>query len=154
MRRPAASATSWPQAWQVTRGKLREAASDCNAASVQSPGVCADTPRMAGNEPSPIYSALGEDPARQDAIDAFVVSLAERVDDLQDCEARQDLQRLAELARELLSESTHAGYDSLSRSAAAVQVPAREGKAQDARKALIELTDVAHRIRLGHRGAV
>ena len=109
---------------------------------------------MAGDRPRPIYSALSEDPALQDGIDAFVVSLAERVDDLQDCEMRGDMARLAELAEELLLESTKVGYDTLSRCAAAVRGPAREAKTEEVRKALIELTEVAHRVRLGHRGAV
>jgi hypothetical protein len=109
---------------------------------------------MAGDRPRPIYSALCEDPAQQEAIDAFVVALAGRVDDLQDCEARCELARLAQLADQLLAESARVGYDVLSRSAASVSACAREGKPDDARKALIELTEVAHRVRLGHRGAV
>jgi hypothetical protein len=109
---------------------------------------------MAGDRPRPIYSALCEDPAQQAAIDAFVVALAGRVDDLQDCEARCELARLAELAESLLTDSARVGYDVLSRCAAAVCASAREGKPEDARKALIELTEVAHRVRLGHRGAV
>lgn len=109
---------------------------------------------MARDKLRPIFSALVEDPTRLEAIDAFVVALAERVDDLQDCEARADFTRLAELAEELLLESTKVGYDSLSRSAAAVRAPALEQKSKDVRKALIQLTEVAHRVRLGHRGAV
>lgn len=109
---------------------------------------------MAGDRPRPIFSALCEDPAHQDGIDAFVLALAERVDDLQDCDMRGDLVRLAELAEQLLVESAKAGYDSLSRAAAAVRAPAQDGKSEDARKALIELTEMAHRARLGHRGAV
>ncbi len=110
---------------------------------------------MAGQDQlRPIHSALAEDPALQDAIEAFVVELAGRVDDLQDCEARADLPRLAELAKELVLASAKVGYDSLSRCAAAVRGSAREGMAEEARKALIELTEVAQRVRLGHRGAV
>ena len=101
-----------------------------------------------------IHSALAEDPALQDAIEAFVVELAGRVDDLQDCEARADLPRLAELGEKLLLESAKVGYDSLSRCAAAVRSSAIEGTAEGTRKALIELTEVAQRVRLGHRGSV
>ena len=102
----------------------------------------------------PILSAVVEDPAHQDAIDCFVLALAERVDDLQDCEARGDFPRLAELAKELVLESSKVGYDVLSRCAVAVRGPAQEGAAEDVRKALVELTEVAHRVRLGHRGAI
>jgi len=109
---------------------------------------------MAGDRPRPIYSALCEDPSQQEAIDAFVVALAGRVDDLQDCEARCELPRLARLAEELLVESSRVGFETLSRCAASVCASAREGKPDDARKGLIELTEVSHRVRLGHRGAV
>jgi hypothetical protein len=109
---------------------------------------------MAGDRPRPIYSALCEDPAQQEAIDAFVVTLAGRVDDLQDCEARCELPRLAELAEALRLDGARVGYDVLSQCAGAVSASAREGKPDDARKALIELTEVAQRVRLGHRGAV
>lgn len=109
---------------------------------------------MAGERPSPIYSSLCEDPSRQDAIDAFVVGLAERVDDLQDCELRGDLPRLAKLAEELVVEGAKVGYDGLCACASGVRDAAREGHLEDARKALVELTEVAHRVRLGHRGAV
>jgi hypothetical protein len=79
--------------------------------------------------PRPIYSSLADDPAQQDLIDAFVVALAERVDELQDCEARCEFERLRTRAEALGRHS------------------------REARKALIELTEVSQRVRLGHRGA-
>ncbi|MGH0029061.1 MAG: hypothetical protein ACQGVC_04680 [Myxococcota bacterium] len=110
---------------------------------------------MAGQErPRPIYSSLAEDPALQDAIDAFVVRLAERVDELQDCEARGDFRQLAQRAEELLLESTKVGYDGLSRCAAAARSAGQDRNGEAARKAIVELTEVAQRVRLGHRGAV
>jgi hypothetical protein len=109
---------------------------------------------MAGDRPRPIFSSLCEDPANQEAIDAFVVALAARVDDLQDLEARCELPRLGELAETLRVDSDRVGFDLLSRCAASVCASAREGRPEDARKALVDLTEVAHRIRLGHRGAV
>lgn len=109
---------------------------------------------MEADRPRPIYSALAEDPAFQDAIDAFVVELAGRVDDLQDCEARGDFARLGELSGALGLDSERVGYESLARCAASVRAAAAERKPEDARKALVELTEVAQRVRLGHRGAV
>ena len=106
------------------------------------------------DRPRPIYSSLCEDPALQDAIDAFVVMLAERVDDLQDCEARGDFERLAELAEALLRDSRRVGYDVLATGAAAIRRAALERNGEEARKAVLELTEVAQRVRLGHRGAV
>lgn len=105
------------------------------------------------DRPRPIYSTLGEDPAHQGAIDRFVLGLAERVDELQDCDLRGDWARLAELAASLHEDGTRTGYDILARCAAAVCGSARERHPNDARKALIELTEVAQRVRLGHRGA-
>ncbi len=109
---------------------------------------------MPGNRPRPILSALAEDPALQDGIDAFVLELAGHIDDLQDCELRGDLAGLAELAEELLRRSAKSGYDGLSRCLSVVRFAAREGSIEEARKALVELTEMAHRVRLGHRGSV
>jgi hypothetical protein len=80
----------------------------------------------------PIYSTLAEDPAAGEAIDAFVVELAERVDELQDLEMRKELAQLS----------------------SRVESACLERSSGDARRALVELTELARRIRLGHRGAV
>lgn len=123
--------------------------------AVQSGRARTDRPCMAGQDrPRPIFSSLSEDPALQDGIDAFVVVLAERVDELQDCEARGDLPGLARLCDQLLLESAKVGFDSLSRCAAATKAAAEEQDAEAARKAIVELTEVAQRVRSGHRGSV
>jgi hypothetical protein len=112
----------------------------------------ADTRRME-DRPRPILSALAAEPTLASAIEAFVVALAERVDELQDCEAQGTLPRLAELASELSREATQVGYGPLASWADAVALACAERNSQDARKALLELTEVATRVRLGHRGA-
>jgi hypothetical protein len=110
---------------------------------------------MAGQErPRPIYSSLCEDPTMQDAIDSFVVVLAERVDELQDCEARGDLRGLAELATALEREGSRVGYEGLAACAASARQSAADRNAEETHKALIELTELAQRVRLGHRGSV
>jgi hypothetical protein len=106
------------------------------------------------DRPRPIHSALGEDPSLAAAIEAFVVGLAERIDELQDCEAQGTLTALAERAAALAADATRIGYKPLAEWAEAVGRAAVERNAQDARKALLELTEVAYRVRLGHRGAV
>jgi len=106
------------------------------------------------DRPRPIHSALVEDPAHTAAIEAFVVALAERIDELQDCEAQGTLARLAERAAALAADATRIGYKPIAEWAEAVQRAGLEQNAQDARKALLELTEVAYRVRLGHRGAV
>lgn len=110
---------------------------------------------MSGQDrPRPIYSSLCEDPALQDAIDAFVVVLAERVDELQDCEARSDFDRLGQLAVALQEASRRVGYEGLAACAEAALGAARARSAEETRKAVVELTEIAQRVRLGHRGAV
>ena len=90
----------------------------------------------------------------QEPIDAFVVGLAERVDDLQDCEARGDLAQLAELAGDLERAGTRVGYESVAACAASARAAASERNGEETHKALVELTELAQRVRLGHRGAV
>jgi hypothetical protein len=106
------------------------------------------------DRPRPIHSSLGEDASRAPEIEAFVVGLAERVDELQDCEAQGAMARLAERAGLLAAEALRVGYAPLAEWAEAVARCGAERNAQDARKALLELTEVAYRVRLGHRGSV
>jgi len=102
----------------------------------------------------PIHSRLADDPAHADAVDAFVLALAHRVDDLQDLEARGDLKALAEQARALGEDAGRTGYPALEDCAAQVHVAAREESVELTRKALVALTDVARRVRQGHRGSL
>jgi len=101
-----------------------------------------------------IYSTLADDPAQGDVIDAFVVTLAERIDTLQDLDSHSELTELAANASELSLDAAKAGFASLSRGAAGVADAAGEGGRATSHKALVELTEIARRIRLGHRGAV
>lgn len=102
----------------------------------------------------PIFSAYADDPASSTRVDGFVIALAERVDELQDCELRGKLGELQSLTAKLALESSGAGYDSLASCAEAVQSACRDGVGEAIRKGLEELTEIARRIRLGHRGAV
>src|SRR5262245_21185381 len=106
------------------------------------------------DRPRPIHSALVEDPSQTAAIEAFVIALAERIDELQDCEAQGTLPQLAERAAALAADALRIGYKPLAEWAEAVQRASLERNEKDARKALLELTEVAYRVRLGHRGAV
>ena len=108
---------------------------------------------MSGPE-GPIHSALDDDPAHADAIDRFVFGLAEQIDGLQDQEAHGDLRALAERAAQLAEAARETGYPPLVRSADEVARAGRQGNAELAYKALVELTDVARRVRQGHRGAL
>lgn len=103
--------------------------------------------------PKPIYSSHEDDPELRDPINDFVIGLAERVDLLQDAEATNNLTELGRLCAELSAISQRLGYDPLVEAARRVDGAARDNKREDARLALENLTDVSHRIRLGHRGA-
>ena len=109
---------------------------------------------MSAAKHSPIFSTLADDPKAGDEIDAFVVALAERVDEIQDCEARADHAELAERAALLSAQSTRVGYEPLASAAKAVGGAALEGDEESAHKAVVELTELSQRVRLGHRGAL
>ena len=102
----------------------------------------------------PIHSSLEDDPSHAEAIEAFVVALAERVDALQDTEASGDWPRLVTKLGELSSGAEQVGYPELAQCAEEAARAARERHRELAHKALIVLTDVAHRIRRAHRGAL
>jgi hypothetical protein len=102
----------------------------------------------------PIYSAKCDDAAMGEDIEAFVVTLAERVDELQDAEYKSDFETLGALAHVLRCRADELGFGSLAASAAAVEACARPGDVDEIREVLVDLTEIARRIRLGHRGAV
>jgi hypothetical protein len=108
---------------------------------------------MRDDKDTPIYSRLIDDPAAEHAIDAFVIGLAEQVDALQDCEARNALADLLALVDRLARDAECTGFDALVRAAHGIREACRADAAEEARKALVELTELARRIRLGHRGA-
>ena len=102
---------------------------------------------------SAIRSFLEDDPELADDIGAFVVSLAERVDQLQDSEAAAQWEPLYDASVSLAREADRCGFPGLSQIARGVARAAEDGKPEDVRAGLIELTGVAQRVRLGHRGA-
>jgi len=102
----------------------------------------------------PIFSSRADDPALAEAIDAFVIGVAEQIDLLQDTERETDLARLAELALALATDAEELGYEALARVARVLEGAAREEKADEAHANLVKLTEIAYRIRLGHRGAL
>lgn len=103
---------------------------------------------------APIHSSLEDDPSHAEAIEAFVVALAERVDALQDNEASGDWPRLVTNLGDLARGAGQAGYAELVQCAEEAARAARERNRELAYKALVVLTDVAQRIRRAHRGAL
>ena len=105
------------------------------------------------DDQAPIYSTLDLDPSVRDAINDFVIRLAEDVDLLQDAESEDDLPRVAKLAGSLSAEATKLGYPVLADIATRVADACALTAPDEARTALMDLTEVAYRVRLGHRGA-
>ena len=102
----------------------------------------------------PIHSTLADDPTAEESIEGFVISLAECIDALQDAESRGELGRLAVQARALVIDAEDRGFDVLARGAEMLVARCREEDGDGAHKQLVELTAIAHRVRLGHAGAM
>jgi hypothetical protein len=85
-------------------------------------------------------------------IDRFVIALAERVDTIQDAELASSCADVARLARDLGNDADRLGYPSMAHCAKCVAMAAEDDKIDVLREEIIELTDIAQRIRRGHRG--
>ena len=108
---------------------------------------------MAPDPPKPLYSTRADDPEVEERIDRFVVTLGETVDDLQDAEAAGSLEDLAERARALAASAEELGYAPLTEVAARIVAACGERNPEAARKGVVEATELAQRIRRGHRSA-
>ncbi|MGH0037014.1 MAG: hypothetical protein ACQGVK_18470 [Myxococcota bacterium] len=104
--------------------------------------------------PTPIYSTREDDPEIRDSLDEFVVHLAERIDLLQDAEGAGDLPQLRALAELLSEDALLYGFPDLADLASLICRCCQEDKPENARDVLTEATEVARRVRLGHRGAL
>lgn len=109
---------------------------------------------MSAERLKPIYSSRSDDPPDGEAIERFVIQLAERIDELQDAEADRDLTLLAALADDLMLEARALGYDAFVSFAKTLEAACLAEDAEAAHERLLDLTEIAQRIRLGHRGAV
>jgi hypothetical protein len=106
------------------------------------------------DRPLPIYSKLVDDPAYGEVIDEFVVGVAERIDHLQDADSKGDLGELRRLAAQLAIDARTAGFDLLADVAGAVEAASLDRAGKPAHDGIVALTELARRIRLGHRGAM
>ena len=102
-----------------------------------------------------IYSLRADDPACEEAIDRFVLGLAERVDGLQDAQIAGDLEGVAKLSEELCQDAETLGYPQLAAAAREVVAACQQGAPDDERLVdrLVVVTEIGRRVRLGHRGA-
>jgi len=101
----------------------------------------------------PTYSTFSSSPELEDSIHRFVIGLAEQVDLLQDDEQNSDFEALEERASILSSSADSMGYPEFARIAQKLAAACSEELKDAVQKGLLELTEQARSIRLGHRGS-
>ena len=87
-------------------------------------------------------------------VDRLVVTLGERIDDMQDAESERDFDRIVVLAAALMENAQRAGFADLTGVARALEAASAGCDAEGTHARLVELTEIAHRVRLGHKGSV
>jgi hypothetical protein len=102
---------------------------------------------------NPIYSAYEDQLELQEAINEFVVALAERIDLLQDLHSSADFSRLGDQCVAMALDAERLGYPLMAGVARDAADACKEGKVDASEQALVEMTEIAQRIRLAHRGA-
>jgi len=98
----------------------------------------------------PIRSLLADDESLEQ-LDAFVVSLGEQIDALQDAEQVGALDEAAKRAFDLASDAARLGLPPLAHAAKRTAESCRRGDSRGAHAEIVALTDVVRRVRLGHR---
>jgi hypothetical protein len=101
----------------------------------------------------PVRSEREHEPDLEPEIDAFVFGLGELVDAFQDAEMAGATGTLETLARQLCERAQQLGYPGVADSARAVRSACGERGPEAMRKAVQDLTDLAQRVRRGHRSA-
>ena len=101
----------------------------------------------------PIYSDLDEDLSQRDLVERFVVGLAEHVDELQDAEAAGNFAQVQAGAADLATGAKTAGYPALVEAAERIAAAGVVRDPEAVRKSVVELTELAQRVRRGSRGA-
>jgi hypothetical protein len=102
---------------------------------------------------TPIYSIYDEDLAMRECIETFVYGLAAHIDDLQEAELGGDLPEVEKLSRDLVAGAERSGYPAMVEVAQTTIQACRAGEAEEVRKGIVELTELAQRVRRGSRGA-
>jgi hypothetical protein len=105
------------------------------------------------NRRHPIYSTREEEPDLEDELHGFVVGLGEEVDHLQDAEGAGDFKQLGQLLDPFAAASERLGYSDLAELARVVYDACKDEDEDAVQEALVELTEISRRVRLGHRGA-
>jgi hypothetical protein len=101
----------------------------------------------------PIRSTQEDVAELAEDLDRFVIALAERIDGVQDAELAASWPEVSSLARTLANDAERLGYPGMAVCAKSVAMAAEDAKTDVAQDAIADLTDLAQRIRRGHRGA-
>ena len=102
---------------------------------------------------APIRSTQEDVVELAEDIDRFVIGLAERIDAIQDAELARKPAEVGELARTLSGDADRLGYPGMAMSAKGVALAAEDGLDSELQETVTELTEIAQRVRQGHRGA-
>ena len=101
----------------------------------------------------PIRSTQEDVAELADELDRFVIGLAERIDAIQDAELAASWPNVASAARMLANDAERLGYPGMALCSKSVAMAAEDTKTDVMQEAIVDLTDLAQRIRRGHRGA-
>jgi hypothetical protein len=115
--------------------------------------LVADTYGMSNLRRTPVYSLLSTESDLDESIHLFVIGLAEQVDLLQDDEHNSDFEGLEERAVVLAGHADRMGYPDLARVVQKVADSCSEEMKGAVQKGLVQVTEIARCIRLGHRGS-
>lgn len=100
-----------------------------------------------------IYSLFDDDPTKRECVETFIFGLAGHIDDLQEAELGGDLREVERLAKDLSTTAGSAGYPVLVNLADSTIAACLADEADEVRKGIVELTELAQRVRRGSRGS-
>lgn len=89
----------------------------------------------------------------REKVEIFVVGLAEHIDDLQDAEISGDFTTIHRAAQDLIAGAKFAGYPMLCEVAELVVAACDRVDLEQVQKGIVELTELAQRVRRGSRSA-
>jgi hypothetical protein len=99
---------------------------------------------------APIRALLFDDESLV-RLDLFVAALGERIDAIQDSERSGQLEETAKRAGDLARDAQGLGLPLLATAAESVVASCQGDDGMRAHAAIVELTDIVRRVRLGHR---